>query len=753
MKGEKVFVVSAFLGLLVVPVRAGNLEESKASFTLVSEAGQPVTLIAPAGQDVDAAVSELSTCLKRITARDFPVVRNLEEPRNPVERAIVLQLGAGPEEEGSFELQVTKDEARISSRTAEGISFGVSELLEQLGVRWYLPGELGTVVPKTSHPKLEVQNQRQIPSFAGRYFGPTRDKIWEKRVRFGGFYFPPAHGIQLGKDGKFEKHPEYYAEVKGKRVPKQLCISNPEVLSLAVATAKAYFDKNPEKTVMGLGPNDGANFCECKDCRALDSGDWDPFSSEPVMTDRYIWFFNRMLEELDKTHPGRSLAFYAYHSYMRPPRKVVPNARILPALAPIALCRVHGMNNPICPDRSYYRYLMEEWTKLLPRVFERGYWFNLADPGFPFSSVHRMRDEIPAAKKYGLYGWRTEAFCHWAAELPSQYVAAKLMWNADTDVNALLEDFYAKFFGPAAGPMKVYLETMDHALRDGDHHSGSSFSTPQLYTEAVRERARAALDQAATLATDEPYRQRVEVVRLSFNYLEHFVAMQSARNKQSWEEAWQHLQELDAVQKALLACDPPMIHPIYSKIYVDRFFRLPVEQGYERSRNGNRVVAALSGDWDFQIDPAGVGQDIGLQRAEITGGNWQRISACETTWGDNGLHYYRGLAWYRQKVEIGKEWEGQRIFLWFGGVDETARVWVNGVEVGISADAPFTPFEFDVTAAIRAGGPNVVTVCTANNRTDELGTGGIMGPVMFYSPAGGEKAVPRNVLPLRETFP
>ena len=42
MKGEKVFVVSAFLGLLVVPVRAGNLEESKASFTLVSEAGQPV---------------------------------------------------------------------------------------------------------------------------------------------------------------------------------------------------------------------------------------------------------------------------------------------------------------------------------------------------------------------------------------------------------------------------------------------------------------------------------------------------------------------------------------------------------------------------------------------------------------------------------------------------------------------------------------------------------------------------------------
>ena len=746
-------VVIAVVGLFVSSGRSGSLEQSKGSFALVSEAGQPVSVIAPADQDLDGSVSELTTYLKRITGRDFPVIRSLKEPRDSADKAIRLELGAGPEEEGSFALEVTNEEARISSRSAEGISFGISELLEQLGVRWFMPGELGTVVPENSHPKLEVQNQKQIPSFAARYFGPTRDKTWEKRMRFGGFLFPPAHGIPLGKNISFENHPEYYAEINGQRVPKQLCISNPDVLSLAVAAARTYFDKNPGKTVYGLGPNDGANFCECQNCRALDSGDWDPFSSEPAMTDRYIWFFNRMLEELDKTHPGRSLAFYAYHSYMRPPRKVVPNKRILPALAPIALCRIHGMNNPICPDRSYYRYLMEEWTKLLPRVFERGYWFNLADPGFPFSSVHRMRDEIPAAKKYGLYGWRTEAFCHWAAELPSQYVAAKLMWNTDTDVDALLEDFYAKFFGPAAAPMKVYFETMDHALRDGDHHSGSAFSTPQLYSQAVRSRAREALDKASATATGEPYRQRVELVRLSFDYLEHFVAMQSARNKQNWEEAWHQLQKLDAVQQKLLANDPPLIHPKYSRIYVDRFFRLPVEQGYERSRNGNRVVAALSGDWEFQIDPARMGQDIGLQRAGITGGNWQRILACETTWGDNGLHYYRGLAWYRQKVKIGKEWEGQRIFLWFGGVDETARVWVNGVEVGICADAAFTPFEFDATAAVRPGEENVVTVCTANNRTDELGTGGIMAPAMFYSPAAGEKAVPQNVLPLRETFP
>jgi len=47
----------------------------------------------------------------------------------------------------------------------------------------------------------------------------------------------------------------------------------------------------------------------------------------------------------------------------------------------------------------------------------------------------------------------------------------------------------------------------------------------------------------------------------------------------------------------------------------------------------------------------------------------------------------------------------------------------------------------------------VVVVCVANNRTDEIGTGGLMAPAMFFAPAAGDKAEPENVRPLRETFP
>ncbi|HUQ64869.1 MAG TPA: hypothetical protein VM101_01865, partial [Flavitalea sp.] len=42
------------------------------------------------------------------------------------------------------------------------------------------------------------------------------------------------------------------------------------------------------------------------------------------------------------------------------------------------------------------------------------------------------------------------------------------------------------------------------------------------------------------------------------------------------------------------------------------------------------------------------------------------------------------------------------------------------------------PFEFDVSSVIVPGKQNIITVRIVNNLVNELGTGGIMGPVMFY---------------------
>lgn len=110
--------------------------------------------------------------------------------------------------------------------------------------------------------------------------------------------------------------------------------------------------------------------------------------------------------------------------------------------------------------------------------------------------------------------------------------------------------------------------------------------------------------------------------------------------------------------------------------------------------------------------------------------------------GDPGLHYYKGLAWYRTQVKIPKRFRGRKVYLWFGGVDESAKVWLNGQVLGASeepgdhlprAAGAFLPFEFDATKAVRFGEPNWIAVKVANRELNEIGTGGITAPVMFWS--------------------
>ena len=148
--------------------------------------------------------------------------------------------------------------------------------------------------------------------------------------------------------------------------------------------------------------------------------------------------------------------------------------------------------------------------------------------------------------------------------------------------------------------------------------------------------------------------------------------------------------------------------------YMKRFYRPCTEQGFKRVSDGNKLLAGAKDEWDFQIDPAKVGESIGLFRADLRGGNWQKIKTSSSSWSNQGLRYYKGLGWYRQTLEVPQEFAGKRVFLWCGGVDEKAKVWVNGKVIGISHGGAFSPFEMDATEAIKPG-KNVVTFCVNND--------------------------------------
>jgi len=666
-----------------------------------------------------------------------------------------IDLGDKATTRGAFVLKADNDSVMIAGPD-EGTYYGVIELLEQQGVRWFMPGDLGTVIPELKTIEVKTQTTMQAPSFPSRWF-QMPDKDWQERLRCGGAVFAGGHGIVAPPFN--EQNAEYYSLVKGKRVARQHCVSNPKLIDYvaeSILKRRASGAKGGGN-VIALGPNDGAGFCECDKCHALDAGDYDAFSGEPSVTDRYIWFFNRVLEKVQPQYPDTKVAFYVYHSYMRPPLREKPNPNIQGALAPIALDRVHGFSNPIAPEKSYAKWLFQEWGKLLPELYDRGYWSNLSDPGFTFIIIDRLRDEIPACYDMGVKGFRVETFPNYGPQFPSMYVAGKLMWNHKTDVDALLKDCYDKFFGPASEPMGRYITLMDAALRDGDYTTGSAWDVPNFYPPKLRQEARAFLNDAAKKAAGKGvYEQRVTMITETLDMLDAFNNMMDARTRVDFVAANEELQKLDAVAKKLQEYKPvPMVSAgrfsTYTN-YMKRFFRGATEQGYARVTGGNRLLAAAKDEWQFQIDPSMVGEDIGLARENVTGGGWQTLKTSSKSWSDQGLRYYKGLAWYRQTVEVPADAVGKRVFLWCGGVDESAKVWLNGKVIGISHGAAFYPFEIDATDAVKAG-KNVITMCVSNQRVNELGTGGIVAPVILYAPAKGKDAVLENVRDLKPTFP
>lgn len=109
------------------------------------------------------------------------------------------------------------------------------------------------------------------------------------------------------------------------------------------------------------------------------------------------------------------------------------------------------------------------------------------------------------------------------------------------------------------------------------------------------------------------------------------------------------------------------------------------------------------------------------------------------------LKYYDGLIWFQRRfdVDTAAAAPGRRSFLRFEAVNHTARVWLNGRDVG-RHEGGFTPFVLEVTGLLRAQG-NRLTVAADSRRdaqsipaeiTDWDLHGGITRPVrLVHTPA------------------
>ncbi len=369
----------------------------------------------------------------------------------------------------------------------KGSLFAVYDYLERFqGLRWFWPGTSGEVVPTAKSINLpqEVDIQER-PAFLWRHifwvkgtdeypqeiFG-REIPLWCLRNKMGlaiGSPWSFAHSWgSLLTNQYFASHPEYYALVEGKRMPmlkpymsRQICTSNPAVVQ--IFADKIRKDRPvTDEAIVSISPNDGLGFCECPECRALDHPELygpDDGHQGLVLSDRIFTFANQVAREIKKTHPRLKLGIFSYTVASTIPRAL---DRLEDNIV-ISMTQINA-NYRNQAYKEYNRQRLLDWREKCSAFVGREYLGNYSFAGVMHPQTKIIADDLKFMLANNFLGFYSECSLDFAANFLNYYLAARLTWNPELEVESLVDDLCQCAYGPASTEMKQFYTLLEDSF-------------------------------------------------------------------------------------------------------------------------------------------------------------------------------------------------------------------------------------------------------------------------------------------------
>jgi hypothetical protein len=701
------------------------------------------------------SVLDLARCLEKISGAKLEVATELPKkgPR-PILIGELAEKRFGPPKKKSpykqgWRIVVGSKGVGLLGESDEATSYAIYEFLDRLGCRWYMPSDLGEVLPAMKTVRLKDLDVSEVPPTVSRDIWYA-DDAFKRRNRLGGLIISAGHALEISNyitKEQLQAHPDWNAEIGGKRsINGRFCWANPEVAAAVADSVIAQLDKSYSPTV-SLSPDDGATFCQCARCKALDTGDWDKAMDQVSITDRYVHFCNQIVERVTKKYPDVLFGFLAYVQYTRPPLREKPHPRLIPEIAPINYCRGHAMTDVLCPSRQEIKYIVEGWGKVTAAVSYYNYMYHLAEPAVPYPMMHQMTEELPILYRNRVTFWQPETLPNFESSLPGLVLTIRQAWHTDAVPKQVLDEFFPRFYGATAGPMRRYWQVLDDAWTDSPEHAGCAYGYGRRFTPAVIAAAQKELDAALAACSNDTDRGRVQLQQDSLRQFDRFMHLRwdlfdgrftnLERDGRAWMDAHTALGEKYAPQYAFAKTywAPKTVGTYFADIFYQ-----PTYADASRIARDCVVLTPSLRKWRYAVDREKKGDPLHWSQPDFADAGWKETDSCLETWADLGIPDYYGTVWYRTKVKTDDLPAGKKVYLWLSATDGSARVFVNGVRAdyvgpkGARAEefSGFSaPASFDITAALNPG-ENQISIQTTRTTLNELGTGGLLGPAVIY---------------------
>ena len=391
-------------------------------------------------------------------------------------------------------------------------------LRDYLGCRWYAPEAIE--IPENKSIKLEAIDYRYTPAIKtrtvhARLFYENHAFADAQKVTYEPFpfYVPEArvHTFHrfMPEETYYKSNPEYYALRGDRRLPTQLCLSNPDVLRIVNEKVAAHFAAFPNAKVISVSQDDNQQHCQCKQCSAIDEEAGSPAGS-----------MIRFVNQIAANFPEKTISTLAYQ-YTRTPPKVKPLENVL-----ITLCSIEcDRSAPIAEKCKDFEKDLIGWGALTDNIRIWDYTTQFTNFLAPFPNVHTLKPNVLLFRDNNAK-WVFEQHSNHPSELFElrAYITAQLLWNPDQDFDALMDDFIFGYYKEAGSYIKKYVTTINAEIEKhpdfflflyGDPSQAfDAFLSPDLLDQYV-----VYFDQAEKSVRNQPViLNRVKQARLGIDY-------------------------------------------------------------------------------------------------------------------------------------------------------------------------------------------------------------------------------------------
>lgn len=317
----------------------------------------------------------------------------------------------------------------------------------------------------------------------------------------------------------WEKHPEYYAWIDGERQMTQPCLSNPEVLSIAIEGVKTWIKNNPNCKIFSVAQNDNQGYCQCAKCREIDEREGSPSGS-------IITFVNKVAEEIEKDYPEVSIHTFAYQYSRTAPKHVKPRSNVIVRLCNIECPRGKAFEDYKENDSEEAKYAVEfvknikDWSKICKRLYIWDYAVNFKGYLQPFMPFTQMAKNIRLYKQYGIQGVLEQGNFSYgggaALDDLKSYVIAQLLWDPNQNEEELINEFLKYVYAEGAPYMREYIDAIRMAQTE---FSIYDYPDKEYFTNEVLDKCLKLFDEAKKSVKDEEVKQRIDRESLSVEFV------------------------------------------------------------------------------------------------------------------------------------------------------------------------------------------------------------------------------------------